>query len=90
MAARSNLTHTTKVRCKNRVDNFIVIKHQLRLSRTMATELYLLPVFLALTHFDFPFFKCVIHIQKFDDSVSLSFWSKFLLFPTIQHSFDIL
>ena len=83
LAARCNLIRTAKVRCKNRVDNFIALNRQSRLSVTITTELYLLPFFCILTHVHVPFFW-------FDNSVSLSFWNKFLLFSTIQLSFDML
>ena len=73
LAARCNLIRTVKVRCKNRVDNFIALNRQLRLSVTITTELYLLPFFCILTHVHVPFFWCNIHIQKFDNSVPLSF-----------------
>ena len=90
LAARCNLIRTAKVRCRNRVDNFIALNRQLRLSVTITTELYLLPFFCILTHVHVPFFWCNIHIQKFDNLVPLSFWHKFPLFSTIQHSFNML
>ena len=58
LAARCNLIRTAKVRCRNRVDNFIAINHQFRLSVTIATELYLLPFFFTLPHVHVPFFGC--------------------------------
>ena len=74
LAAGCNLIRTVKVRCKNRVNNFIALNRQLRLSVTIITELYLLPFFCILTHVHVPFFFwCSIHIQKFDNSVPLSF-----------------
>ena len=89
LAARCNLIRTAKVRCRNRVDNFIALNRQLRLSVTITTELYLLPFFCILTHVHVPFFWCN-EIQKFHNSVPLSFWNKFSFFSTIQHSFNML
>ena len=89
LAARCNLIRTTKVRCRNRVDNFIAINHQFRLSVTTATELYLLPFFCTLTHVHVPFFWCDTYPEVIIQSSSF-FWNIFLLFSTIQHSFDML
>ena len=80
LAARCNLIRTAKVRCRNRVDNFIAFNHQFRLSVTIATELHLLPFFCTLTHLMFLFFGA-IHIQKIDNSASLSlFGTNFFFF----------
>ena len=69
--ARCDLTRTTKVRCRNRVYNFIAINHQFRLSVTIAKCLYLLPFFCNFLC-SYSVFFSAIHIQKFGNSVSLS------------------